>query len=249
MMEASVKLRREVQGDEHGDARWAIETLAEIYKVTGHTDEALSLFEVTSASKPEDTISAMRLAASQLWFGWDAGYATTVRRMLDWAKNATNTDDIERVAKLACLRPISDAPTREAALALARKAVELGVENQAGMPWYQMTLGMAEYRSGHDAEAVEALTRAQAAASALAEERYRELIRDTAGFYRAMSLSRQGKQAEARALFTATEAAMQPFPADEQKLPYEANHDDLILWLACKEAKAMLAQPAGATRE
>jgi hypothetical protein len=238
-----------VQGDEHGDTRWAIETLAEIYKITGHTDEALSLLDVTSASKPEDTISAMRLAASQLWFGRDAGYATTVRRMLDWAKNATNADDIERVAKLACLRPISDAPTREAALALARKAVELGRENQSGMPWYQMTLGMAEYRTGHDVEAVEALTRAQAAASVDAEGRYRELIRGTAGFYHAMSLSRQGKQAEARALFTATEAAMQPFPADEQKLPGEANHDDLILWLACKEAKAMLAQPDSAPRE
>jgi serine/threonine protein kinase/tetratricopeptide (TPR) repeat protein len=248
MKEESLKLRREVQGDEHGDTRWAIENLAKIYKVTGRGDKALSLFEAASATKPEDIFSAMRLAASQLWFGSNAGYATTVRRMLDWAKNATNTDDMERVAKLACLRPISDAPTREAALALARKAVELGRENQAGMPWYQMTLGMAEYRSGHDAEAVEALTRAQAAASALAEERFRELIRDTAGFYHAMSLSRQGKQAEARALFTATEAAMQPFPADEQKLPNEANHDDLILWLACKEAKAMLAQPDGAQK-
>jgi hypothetical protein len=117
------------------------------------------------------------------------------------------------------------------------------------MPWFQMTLGMAEYRTGHDVEAVEALTRAQAAASVDAEGRYRELIRGTAGFYHAMSLSRQGRQAEARALFTATEAAMQPFPADEQKLPGEANHDDLILWLACKEAKAMLAQPDGAPRE
>jgi hypothetical protein len=117
------------------------------------------------------------------------------------------------------------------------------------MPWYQMTLGMAEYRSGNHAKAVEALTRAQAAASVDAEGRYRELIRGTAGFYHAMSLSRQGKQAEARALFTATEAAMQPFPADEQRLPDDANHDDLILWLACKEAKAMLAQPDGAPRE
>ena len=68
-------------------------------------------------------------------------------------------------------------------------------------------------------------------------------MRGTADFYRAMSLFQHGKPAEARALFTATEAAMKPFPADEKNpLAEGATHDDVILWLACKEARALLAE-------
>jgi hypothetical protein len=34
---------------------------------------------------------------------------------------------------------------------------------------------------------------------------------------------------------------MKPLPADDKNpLAGEANHDDLILWLACKEARALL---------
>jgi hypothetical protein len=76
------------------------------------------------------------------------------------------------------------------------------------------------------------------------DERYRALIRGTAGFYHTMSLFRQSKPAEARALLTATEAAMKPLPADDQNpLADRASPDDLVLWLAYKEAKALLAQP------
>ena len=56
----------------------------------------------------------------------------------------------------------------------------------------------------------------------------------TAKFYRAMSLFRQGQEAEARQLFAEAEAKMKPLPGG-------ADHDDLILWLAYKEAKALLA--------
>jgi hypothetical protein len=34
---------------------------------------------------------------------------------------------------------------------------------------------------------------------------------------------------------------MKPFPADEQNPLARADHDDLILWLACREAKALLS--------
>jgi eukaryotic-like serine/threonine-protein kinase len=62
-----------------------------------------------------------------------------------------------------------------------------------------------------------------------------------AAFYRAMSLFRQGKEEEARKLALAAAAKMKPLPQDEQNpLANEANHDDLILWLAYKEAKAII---------
>jgi hypothetical protein len=62
-----------------------------------------------------------------------------------------------------------------------------------------------------------------------------------AAFYRAMSLFRQGKEAEARQLALAAAAQMKPLPKDEQNpLANNATHDDLILWLAYKEAEAMI---------
>jgi hypothetical protein len=37
---------------------------------------------------------------------------------------------------------------------------------------------------------------------------------------------------------------MKPFPADDQNpLADKADHDDLVLWMACREARALLAQP------
>ena len=56
-----------------------------------------------------------------------------------------------------------------------------------------------------------------------------------------MSLFRQGKEAEARQLALATAAKVKPLPKDEQNpLANQATHDDLILCLAYKEAKALI---------
>jgi hypothetical protein len=46
-----------------------------------------------------------------------------------------------------------------------------------------------------------------------------------------------------------TEANMKPLPTDEKApLAKGANHDDLILWLAYKEAKALLNAPRAPER-
>ncbi len=63
----------------------------------------------------------------------------------------------------------------------------------------------------------------------------------TSAFYRSMSLFRQGKEDEARKLATEAAAKMKPLPKDEKNpLADDADHDDLILWMAYKEAKAMI---------
>ena len=76
----------------------------------------------------------------------------------------------------------------------------------------------------------------------------------TSAFYRAMSLFRQGKTDEARKLAIAAAAKMKPLPRDENNPlangPMRGDHEDLILWLAYKEAKAMIqfdAAPAAPT--
>lgn len=117
--------------------------------------------------------------------------------------------------------------------------MELG-QGKPALPYFKMALGMAEYRSGLYGEADETLSSAiQTAPTAGARP---DTITGTAGYFRAMLLFKQGKLAEARAVFTSTEAGMRPMPT-ELKPPFAEFHDDIMVWLACKEAKALLQIP------
>jgi hypothetical protein len=109
-------------------------------------------------------------------------------------------------------------------------------------PSVHLALGMAEYRSCYFSEADAALI---AAASGDQNNLHAAL---TAAFYRAMSLFQQGKKDEAQRLATQTAARMKALPKDEKNpLAGDANPDDLILWLAYKEAKAMIQFDAAPT--
>ena len=110
------------------------------------------------------------------------------------------------------------------------------------LPWFQMALGMAEYRSGHFAEADAALI----AAATGGKDNPR--VVGTSAFYRAMSLFRQGKEKEALQLTIGAASEMKPLPKDEKNpLTDNAGHDDLIVWMAYKEARALIKpEPAPA---
>ena len=95
-----------------------------------------------------------------------------------------------------------------------------------------MVLGIAQYRAGEDGDAAVTLR-------GLIGDRSR--ISVTSAFYLAMALSLQGKDAEARRVATEAIPRMRPLPRDEANpLDGGANHDDLILWMACKEATLLL---------
>jgi hypothetical protein len=109
--------------------------------------------------------------------------------------------------------------------------VELG-KGSRDLCWFQMALGIAEYRSGHFAEADAALI------SAMEAGKDNPHLAGTSAFYRALSLFRQGKPEEARQLATQAAAKMKPLPKDaKDPLAGGSPHDDLILWLAYREAK------------
>ena len=56
-----------------------------------------------------------------------------------------------------------------------------------------------------------------------------------------MILFRRGKGDEARKLATEAAARMRPLPSDERNpLSEGADRDDLILWLAYREARALI---------
>jgi len=207
----------------------------------GRTQVALGHLVTLSAASPDDTELALRVGALQAWFGQDKEFADTCRRALDFATGTSDPPTAERTAKLCCLRPTQDKTRLGSALALARKAVDLG-KNHNWLPWFQMALGMAEYRSGHFAEADAALI----AAATGGKDNPRAV--GTSAFYRAMSLFRQGKEKEALQLTIEAASEMKPLPKDEKNpLADEAGHDDLIVWMAYKEARALIkGEPAPA---
>ncbi len=211
-----------------------LEAAAEREIAAGRTQDALVHLVALSAANPEDTILSLKVAALQAWFGQDKELAETCVRALEFAKGTSVPATAERAAKVCCLRPTHDSARRETALALARQAVKLGKTDPL-LPWFQTTLGMAEYRCGNESATAQALL---AAAEAGKDNLY---LTELAAFYRAMSLFRQGKADEARKLAIAAAADMKPLPKDEKNpLADNADHDDLILWLAYKEAKGLI---------
>jgi len=202
----------------------------------GLTPETVSTFLEKSIQDPNDTILAMKVAALQAWFGLDSDYVATCKRELKWGETAVAPIDLERVAKIASLRPASDASIREASLHLARRGWENGSNNPENAPWLSMTLGMAEYRNNHSEAADEALRFAEQGPAA----NWPNGPATIAAFYRSMSLYKQGRPDEARALFNAAKARMIPCPAETEPLPVSVNPDNLIMWLAYKEASALI---------
>ena len=202
----------------------------------GRTQDALVHLAALSAAKPDDTFLFQLLAALQAWFGRDQELAATCRRGLELAKNTTDPETADRVAKACCVLPWTDQTPHEAVLALARKAVQLGrTSHHVYLPYFLMAQGMAEYRSGDWAEADAVLL----AAANRAEDNF--YVADTSALYRAMSLFRQGKEQQARQLAIEAVSRIKPLPKDEKNpLAGNANNDDLILWLAYKEAKALI---------
>jgi len=206
---------------------YAPQDLAQSYINQGLTSKAVPLLLTASAADPNDTLLSLKVAALQAWFGQEKELAATRQRILTFAEGTKNSSpaELERV------------------LALGRAGKDLEGEAQGPWSWCLLALGMAEYRSGNDAAADEALL---AAAEA---DPNNPFSTGTSAFYRAMSIFRQGKTDEARKLAIEFAAKMNPLPADEQNpLTGGANFDHLILWLAYKEAKASIkfdAAPAG----
>jgi tetratricopeptide (TPR) repeat protein len=206
--------------------------LATAYQSAGRTREVVPLLAKASAANPQDTTLSLKVAALQAWYGQEKELAATRQRILAFAQGSSDVLAADRAAKACSIIPTTDKAVLEAALAFGRKTVKAG---QVPPQWSLLALGMAEYRSGNGAAAVETLQKAAKAGS------NNPRVTGISAFYRAMSLFRQGKTDEARKLVIAAVAAMKPPPADlENPLAGDTHHDDLILWLAHKEAKAMI---------
>lgn len=223
------------------DARWR---QGQVSQAGFALKEVLDLVGRSTATEPmPDHISftALKHAALQVLYGLDAEHATLSRQMTDWAGRQPRYGQKGRAARMLNLRPVDDPQLQAAALTLARSALA-GSPTNALHLWYQLNLGLAEFRSGQYAAAERTLLRSEQDGP----DRWRTSARVcTSKFYRAMILARQGNEAGARQLFAEAEAAMDPMPpVVHHALALGADCDELMLWVAYKEAKDVLNAPS-----
>jgi serine/threonine protein kinase/WD40 repeat protein len=123
----------------------------------GQWDGAASDYALLAESDPGDHWNWLRSGALCLQTGNAEGYRRACREMLSRFGNTDNPEIAERIAKTCSLAPdsVSDfAPV----LKLADRAVT-GTEKHSGRGWFVLTKGLAEYRAGHYAAALEWLNR------------------------------------------------------------------------------------------
>ena len=232
------ELQVAVLGQEHPTAIWALVNYAYVCVEAARFDEAMPLIRKLSERPPLDSIKVVVIEA---WLDLGNEHAATCKRTLERASVTKELLIAHRAAKGYCLRPSSDSRMLEAALTLATRTVKDG-GNDSALPWYQMGLGMAEYRHGCYSAADLTLTAAECGAEQMrADPSVIPRIQVTSRLFRAMSLFQQGKRNEARELTATVEAQMTPLPDAAQPFVQKTHPDDLICWLAYKEAKALLA--------
>ncbi|MES2469772.1 MAG: tetratricopeptide repeat protein [Verrucomicrobiota bacterium] len=244
LLEHSVAIHRKTLGRDHFAAVTRTVQLAYTYLSAGRPAEAQSSLVEIAAPRLSDIftldgpIHFIEITALCAWFDMDTDFSANSRRALELAATTRDPAIAERAAKGFCLRPFFDPDLLATALTLARRAVELGQKEQ-DLPWYQLALGIAELRQGNYSVADSALLAAERGATPQPYARRQPLF-GTAKLYRAISLFRQSRFPEARELFLAVEEQMNPLPCEGRQLKNVAFHNDLICWLAYKEAKALL---------
>jgi tetratricopeptide (TPR) repeat protein len=225
-----------------GDVR-AMKTLANCYCASGRTAEAIDTLKNFSNKHPRDTDASLTLATWQAWFGKENGYEATRQRILELALGTPGTTLAQTAAKAYCLEPSTNVVLLAQALDLARMGTQLRT-GTTWLPWYQLSLGMVQYRLGKYADAETNFSTAEQIAG-----KFQDVV-PTARLYRAMCLFRQDRAPEARALFSETETQMTPLPEDPRRPVVDgktASHDVIISWLAYREAKALLYDPQAHT--
>jgi tetratricopeptide (TPR) repeat protein len=248
LQEQALATRLKVNGPVKPRTLDAMISLAYSYCAVGRNKEALAVMAQAIKGKPTDTLNCLVLASWQTWFDQVADYEATRRRAVQLAEGTDQAPTAERAARVFCLRPSSDAALLAQALKLARRGVELGQSDPA-LPWYELALGIAEYRNGLATAAEATLTIAE---KAVADNRFfpadeQRRLQGAARAFRAMSLFRQDRAEEARSLLRQVEAEIPASPEDANKPLIDGNmapHNVLIWWLAYKEAKSLIESPA-----
>jgi serine/threonine protein kinase len=236
LREQVLALRRKVLGPEHPDTFVAMQDLANSYNEAGLPDQALALLETAINGNTNDSGASLTCAIWQAWYGHDADYEATRRHLVQQAESTNDLATAGRAAKAYCALPSTNSEFLIRALNLAQRAAELGT-NDSDLPWYRLSLGLAEYRNGQFAAADQTLTLAMQTAGPNTE------IPKIALPYLAMSQFRQNRIEEARKTFHQAQAQVPRLPKEMNKPQADGkpvSQDVMVCWLGFKEAQALL---------
>jgi hypothetical protein len=173
------------------------------------------------------------------WFNKRAEYADQSRRLLEAVERSDDPVAMFHAAVAVCAFPSNDRALIDRALGLARRAAAATAGSSIEY-WFQLTLGLAAFRTGGlDSEAEEALRHAIDAVGKLDLSLERP-AQASAKLILSMVLYQNGKRPDALALFSEIEQVAK-VPADErQMLEPDSALDLLMVWIPYKEAKALL---------
>jgi tetratricopeptide (TPR) repeat protein len=231
LLEIELDKAVKLHGANHSSVLTMTRDLADAYVSSGRTRDAVPLLAILSAANPKDVATSLKVAALQAWFGQENELAVTRSRMLE----LTRSDDTmapDQAVKAFCIVPVSDKAGLDSALTLIRAAVN----NTNGRTSANLlALGMAERRAGNFAAAESALLDATNAKPSDV------IVARIAAFHRSMALFQLAQREEARKLAVDTALGMKPLPEDAKNpLSGGATPDDVITWLAYKEARDLV---------
>jgi tetratricopeptide (TPR) repeat protein/serine/threonine protein kinase len=214
------------------DAR-AHHALGNVYARLARWDRATATFARAAELDPKNRFAWSGRAVTLVTLGDLAGYRRVCQAMLERLGKIDQPDVAGRTAQDCLLAPDSLADA-ERAVQLADRAVH-AAENHREYPWFLLTRGLAEYRAGRPAEAVEWLKR-----RSLKSEDGR--LDASAAAILAMAQHRLGQADAARAALGHAQAVLaQQMPDPARGRPFG---DDWIGWakaqILCREAEQLI---------
>ncbi len=196
--------------------------------------QAVPEFVAVTKLQPENSIVFVKAAAVMLIAGDRAGYRRLSEEMLKRFRNSPSPGDAERTVKV-CL--ITDEQTRELADLdrLANFAVKAGARSDF-VGFFQSVRGLADYRKGRFASAIEMLRKSR---KSLAGGWFEMDILNN--LLEAMALFRLGQKDDARSLFVLTTRKMDLGPLRTIDRSWNW-HDWLLARVAREEAEQLFKQ-------
>jgi Flp pilus assembly protein TadD len=203
----------------------------------GRYEEAIPHFEQVLRRQPDAAWVRFETAVVCLYAGDEKAYQHHGRELLEQARGTSDPRIADRAAKV-CLLGGDHPPDLPLAAELAGRATALGAGDSAGN-YFQMLRGMAAYRSGEDAEALDWLHRSQ--------EVRNPYCSSTAIVFEAMTLQRLNRPDEARAALGRADAVYHDLEAQQAGSPSGPLGPDwvdlLIFQIARREAATVVALP------
>ncbi len=211
-------------------------------------DKFLKLLTARSEANLNDVRLSLLVPLLHVWFGNDAEHLRLCESLMAVGEDdSASAIEKERAALAVCTHPGRDAALFARALRLARQAAEIEKAPDA-RPWLLRCVGIAEYRAGNDAAAEETFLRARDGINeaTIPDSKLRAKVAATIDLFRAMIYQRKGEVEEARKLFELAAKKSPAPPVDAREvLVNGAREQELIHWLAYREAKEMIEKASG----